>query len=55
MHPVTQFSGDVVFRRWQENSNYQATCNAAGQTFGYALGILAFEFQDVEKNLGLDV
>lgn len=26
----------------KENSNYQATCNAAGQTFGYALGFTGF-------------
>lgn len=36
MHPVVL----TCFSRWQENSNYQATCNAAGQAFGYALGIL---------------
>ncbi|CAJ1353693.1 unnamed protein product [Effrenium voratum] len=26
----------------KENANYQATCNAAGQTFGYAMGFTGF-------------
>lgn len=37
----------------KENSNYQATCNAAGQTFGYALGFTGFAVLDHFKLLSL--
>ncbi|OLQ11708.1 Acetyl-coenzyme A transporter 1 [Symbiodinium microadriaticum] len=37
----------------KENSNYQATCNAAGQTFGYALGFTGFTVLDHFKLLSL--
>ncbi|CAL1142487.1 unnamed protein product [Cladocopium goreaui] len=37
----------------KENSNYQATCNAAGQTFGYALGFTGFTALDHFQLLSL--
>ncbi|CAE6935475.1 Slc33a1 [Symbiodinium natans] len=37
----------------KENANYQATCNAAGQTFGYALGFTGFTVLDHFKLLSL--
>ncbi|CAK9056921.1 unnamed protein product [Durusdinium trenchii] len=37
----------------KENCNYQATCNAAGQTFGYALGFTGFTALEHFKLLSL--
>jgi len=37
----------------KENANYQATCNAAGQTFGYAMGFTGFTVLDHFKLLSL--